>query len=57
MGIHVLYGDFYYLNKEYWLMENLPNFEYVYLQRPHISIKYIDLVRQYSRAQIFYFGP
>lgn len=56
LGIHVLYGDFYYLNKEYWLMENLPNFEYVYLQRPHISIKYIDLVRQYSRAQIFYFA-
>ena len=56
LGIHVLYGDFYYLNKEYWLMDNLSNFEYVYLQRPHISIKYIDLVRQYSRAQIFYFA-
>lgn len=56
LGIHVLYGDFYYLNKEYWLMENLPNFEYVYLQRPHISIKYIDLVRQYSHAQVFYFA-
>lgn len=56
MGIHVLYGDFYSLNRDYWLMENLPNFEYVYLQRPHISIKYIDLVRQYGHAQVFYFA-
>ena len=28
----------------------------VYLQRPHISIKYIDMVKRYGNAKIFYFA-
>jgi GT2 family glycosyltransferase/glycosyltransferase involved in cell wall biosynthesis/FMN phosphatase YigB (HAD superfamily) len=56
MGIEVLYGDFYYVNWQGWLKENLKYFDYVYLQRPHISIKYIDLVKEYSRAKVFYFA-
>lgn len=56
MGIEVLYGDYYYLNIKEWLKENLMYFDYVYLQRPHISIKYIDLVKEYSEAKVFYFA-
>ncbi len=56
MGIEVLYGNFYYLNHEQWLKENLHYFDFIYLQRPHISIKYIDLVTQYGRGKIFYFA-
>lgn len=56
LGIHVIYGDYYAINKDFWLMENLPSFEYIYLQRPHISIKYIDLVRQFGRGKVFYFA-
>lgn len=55
-GIEVLYGNYYYLNWENWLKENLHYFDYVYLQRPHISIKYIDLVKQYSHAKVLYFA-
>lgn len=53
--IEVLYGTYYYNNWEQWLKDNLHYFDYVYLQRPHISIKYIDLVKQYGHAKVFYY--
>lgn len=56
MGIEVLYGNFYFNNWKQWLKENSHYFDYIYLQRPHVSVKYIDLVRQYSEAKIFYFA-
>lgn len=55
-GIEVLYGNYYYNNWQDWLKENLHYFDYVYLQRPHISIKYIDIIKQYSHAKILYFA-
>ena len=54
-GIEVLYGNYYCSNWEQWLKDNLHYFDYVYLQRPHISIKYIDLVKQYGHAKVFYY--
>ncbi len=56
MGIEVLYGNYYYNNWEEWLKENSHYFDYVYLQRPHIAVKYIDLVKKYSNAKILYFA-
>lgn len=56
LGIEVLYGNYYYNNWEEWLKENAHYFDYIYLQRPHIAVKYIDLVKMYSKAKIFYFA-
>ena len=56
MGIEVLYGNNYYLNWQQWLKDNGHYFDYIYLQRPHISIKYIDLVKNHSKAKIIYFA-
>ncbi len=56
MGIEVLYGDYYCLHWQEWMKENLKHFDYVYLQRPHISMKYMDVVKEYSRAKILYFA-
>ncbi|WP_321330281.1 glycosyltransferase [uncultured Ilyobacter sp.] len=56
LGVNVLYGNWYYNNHKEWLKENLSNFEYVYLNRPHISIKYIDFIKKYSNTKIIYFG-
>ncbi len=56
MGIEVLYGNYYYKNWKEWLKQNSHYFDYVYLQRPHIAIKYIDIVKKYSNAKIFYFA-
>lgn len=56
LGVEILYGNYYYLNYEDWLKNNLKYFDYVYLQRPHISIKYIDIIKKYSKGKIFYFA-
>lgn len=55
-GVEVLYGNFYYNHWEEWLRENLEYFDYIYLQRPHIAVKYMDIVKKYSRGKIFYFA-
>lgn len=56
LGVEVLYGNYYYNNWEKWLKENLRYFDYIYLQRPHISIKYMDIMKKYGRGKIFYFA-
>ena len=56
MGIEVLYGNYYYHNWQEWLRENGHYFDYIYLQRPHIAIKYIDLAKTYSQAKILYYA-
>lgn len=56
LGVEILYGNYYYNNWQKWLKENLRYFDYIYLQRPHISIKYIDIVKEYGRGKIFYFA-
>ncbi len=56
MGIHVLYGNYYHDHIHEWLVENGNYFDYAYLNRPHISIKYIDILKEHSRAKIIYFG-
>lgn len=56
MGIEVLYGNYYYRNWKRWLKEHGHCFDYVYLQRPHIAVKYMDLVKRCSRAKVFYFA-
>ncbi|MDE7312287.1 MAG: glycosyltransferase [Eubacterium sp.] len=56
MGIEVLYGDYYYNHWREWIRANGTYFDYVLLSRPHISTKYIDLIRANSHAKIIYFG-
>lgn len=56
MGVEILYGSYNKLHIEEWLEKNLKYFDYVYLQRPHISIKYIDIVKKYGDAKVFYFA-
>ncbi len=56
MGVFVLYGDYYYNNWKTWIKENGKYFDYAYLNRPHISEKYIDILKKNSEAKIIYFG-
>ena len=56
MGVEILYGNYNKLHIEEWLKNNLIYFDFVYLQRPHISVKYIDIVKKYSDAKVFYFA-
>ena len=56
-GIEVLYGDSYKREKlEVWLKNNINNFKFVYLQRPDITDKYINLIKSYFSGKIIYFS-
>jgi len=55
-GIEILYGESYKdINLENWFKEYLKYFKFVYLQRPDIGKKYIDIIRKYFSGKIFYF--
>lgn len=56
MGIEVLYGSEYANNWKEWIQTNSKEFKYVFLNRPHISVKYIDFIRQVTDAEIIYYG-
>ena len=56
MGVEVLCGDWYYLNWRKWLAENAKYFDYAFLNRPHIAVNYIDILREHSNAKIAYYG-
>lgn len=56
MGIEVLYGSWYADNWKQWFIDNKEKFDYIYLNRPHVSINFIDFFKEYSLAKIIYYG-
>jgi glycosyltransferase involved in cell wall biosynthesis len=56
MGIEVLYGPGYASNWQQWILNNHDKFDYVLLNRPHISVKYIDFIKKNTNAKILYYG-
>ena len=56
LGIFVLYGPKYAENWKQWLEENIQYFDVFYLNRPHISVKYIDFIKERTKAKIIYYG-
>ncbi|WP_051205580.1 glycosyltransferase [Butyrivibrio sp. FC2001] len=55
-GIEVLYGNFMRNNWELWLYENGRYFDYVYLQRPDITMKYLGAVKKHCKCKLIYFA-
>ena len=51
MGIEVLYGVYYANNWKQWVRDNAKYLNYVFLNRPHISIKYIDFIKSNTNAK------
>ena len=56
MGVEVLYGSWYMLHWKEWIKENGDYIDFVFMNRPHISIKYIDVLRKYTHAKLLYYG-
>ena len=56
MGVEVLYGDEYAMHWKEWLERNGRYIDFVMLNRPHISVKYIDKIRKCTHAKVYYFG-
>ena len=56
MGVEVLYGNWYALHWKEWIAQNGKYIDIAFMERPHITIKYIDFFRENSPARIIYYG-
>jgi GT2 family glycosyltransferase len=56
LGIEVLYGNYYFKYCREWLKDNVHYYDYIYVNRPHIAVKYMDLLKEYAKGKIIYFG-
>ena len=55
-GIEIIYGNDVQGNLWEFFKSNRRNFDYVFLNRPHIATKYIDFIRQNMTTKIIYYG-
>lgn len=55
-GIEILYGVYYRDCWKDWVRQNATNIDFVFLNRPHIAVKYIDYFRRETNAKIIYYG-
>ena len=55
-GIEVLYGPWYAQNYKQWIIDNQDNIDFVYLNRPHITEKYIDFLKEETNIKCIYYG-
>lgn len=54
MGVEVLYGSYYQKNWKHWLRENGMHLDVAFLNRPHITERYIDEVKKWTDAKVIY---
>lgn len=56
VGVEVLYGEQHVGGFERWLNEHGQDLHVAILSRPHVSIHFVDSIRQSSEARILYYG-
>ncbi len=56
MGVEVLYGPWYAEHIFEWIEANQEYIDFVYLNRPHISIKYIMFLKEKTNCKLIYYG-
>lgn len=56
LGVEVFYGPEYAGRFPEWIRENGRYLEGVLLSRPHISVQFIDAIRQHTQAKVLYYG-
>lgn len=56
MGIEILYGPEYQTGIWDWIVKNKDEIDFAYLNRPHISVKYVDFLRQNTDIKLIYYG-
>jgi len=56
LGVEVLYDDFGLYDWKDWLLRYSLYVDFVYLNRPHISIQYLDFIKANIDAKVFYYG-
>lgn len=55
-GIEVFYGPEYFNLFDNWIFKNGSFIDFVLLNRPHISQHFINPLKKYSKAKLFYYG-
>ena len=55
-GVEILYGNWYANNWQNWIKEQGKYFDYVFMNRPHISEKYMDILKKEMSSKIIYYG-
>lgn len=56
MGIEVLYGPWYAQHWQEWILANKNYIDFAYLNRPHITMKYIDFLKENTNIKCIYYG-
>ena len=56
MGVEVLYGPWYAQHWQEWILDNKKYIDFAYLNRPHITIKYIDFLKEKTDIKCIYYG-
>ncbi len=56
MGVEVMHGGEYVGRFTEWAKENGRHLDVVILNRPHISVGYVEPLREHSSAQLVYYG-
>lgn len=54
LGVEVLVGSYYAKNWKKWFKANSRYIDFVLLNRPHISKKYIAFIKKYTNAKVVY---
>ena len=56
LGVEVLYGEYYFKYWQTWIKQNSGNINFVFLNRPHISLKYLVFLKKFPNIKIAYWG-
>lgn len=56
MGVEVLYGPWYAQHIFEWIEDNKEFIDFAYLNRPHITVKYIDFLKEKTNIKLIYYG-
>lgn len=56
IGVEVLYGPWYAEHYRQWILDNQKDIDFVYLNRPHITEKYIDFLKEETEIKCIYYG-
>jgi len=56
MGVEVLYGDEHWGRFEAWIQAHGGLLDAAVLNRPHVSVNFVDFVRRHSKARVVYYG-
>ena len=52
----MIYGSYYAEKWKEWVKHNSNSLDIVFMNRPHISVKYMDFIKKETKAKVIYYG-